>query len=346
MDNKELLANLYDTIYDLVTASPKRNEGTGFTPDNVRVQMTQGEVLNLEEFANAVSGGNPQGSIETAETLSMFIDQVPNLAESQWAPKPGLSKVYKTIVDGANIDPNLLPSQDQEELYKRMQGFLRINVEHTSLVTQKTTTTLEDSPLFSGYKEAQEEYVTALMDATQVVLDADLSTNHGKRQANLDKRRADNEVKVKYKSWVAAGKSDVDEVLDALESIKNNAISAAISDAKEVMDESKWAASNTELGQPWMLSSVTPSNWTEPTCKGTTLTLSSDKLKTSTSNTATSYSKSSRGWFWHGGSSASGSTDTENVSMEAESFKIEAELILVRIHRPWLNQLIFHERLE
>jgi|GEM_PF-3558099 len=341
MDNKQLLANLYDTIYDLVTASPSGSEGTGLKADNIRVQMTQGEVLNLEEFADALSGGNPGGNIETAETLSVFVDKVPDLSGVQWAPKDGLAKAYQLIVEGANIDLENMPSQGQEDLYKKLQGILRINVEHTSIVTGDVTVTLEDSPLFSGYKDAKEEYVTAIMDATQVVLDADLSTNEGKRQANLDKRRADAVVKSTYKSWVAAGKSDVDEVLDALESIKNNAISAVISDAKEVMEDTKWAASNSELGQPWMLSSVTPSNWTEPTCKGTTVNLSSDKLKTSTKTTATTYANNSRGWFWYKGSNNSGSTETKNVSMEAESFTMQAELVLVRIHRPWLNQLLF-----
>jgi hypothetical protein len=341
MDNKELLANLYDTIYDLITATPKKSEGTGFSPDTVCVQMTQGEVLNLEEFTDALSSGNPQGNIVTAETLSNFVDKVPNLAGTQWAPKDGLARAYKEIVEGANIDLDQIPSQNQEELYKKMQGILKINVKHTSLVTGTITETIEDSPLFTGYQEAQEEYVTALLDATQVMLDADLSTNHGKRQANLDKRRADAEVKAKYKLWVAAGKSDVDEVLDALETIKNNAISATINDAKEIMQDNKWFATNADQGPSWMLSSVTPSNFTEPTIKGTTIKLSSDKLKTGTSKTATTYSNNSRGWFWHGGNSSSGLLDTKNVSMEAESFTLEAELVLVRIHRPWLNQLLF-----
>ncbi len=339
--NKKLLANLYDTIYELVTASPSGSEGTGLKADSVKVQMTQGEVLNLDEFSNALSGGNPEGDIVTAETLSEFVDKIPDLSGVKWAPKDGLAKFYQGMVSGANINPDLLPSQDQEDLYKRLQGYLRVEVEHTSIVTGKKTITIEDSPLFAAYKDAKEDYVSAVINAAQVVLDADFSTNAGKRQANVDKRRADADVKHAYRAWVAADKSDVDEILDALESIKNNAISAAISDAKEVMEQTKWAASSSELGQPWMLSSVTPSNWTEPTCKGTTLKLSSDKLKTSTSTTATTYSNNSRGWFWYGGSSSSGSTDTKNVSMEAESFTMEGELVLVRIHRPWLNQLLF-----
>lgn len=341
MNNTQLLANLYDNIYDLLTASPSGDESTGFNSDNIRVQMTQGEVLNLEDYTDALSGGNPKGNILAAENLSTFVDKVPDLSGAMWAPKDGLAKTYQGIVSGANIDPEFLPSQEQEALYKKLKGILTINIEHKNLITDKVTVTLGDSPLFEAYKEAKEAYVSALFDATQVVLDADLTTNLGRRQANIDKRRADAEVKAKYKSWIAAGKSDVDEVLDALESIKNNAISAAINDAKEVMEKSKWVASNSELGQPWMLSSVTPSNWTEPTCKGITITVSSDKLKTETSTMAKTYSKSSRGWFWYGGSNASGSTDTNDVSLEAESFKMQAELVLVRIHRPWLNQLLF-----
>lgn len=45
------------------------------------------------------------------------------------------------------------------------------------------------------------------------MLDTDMSTPKGQRQANIDKRRADTEVEVKYKAWMTIGKSDVDEVL-------------------------------------------------------------------------------------------------------------------------------------
>lgn len=355
MDNKKLLANLYDKIYDLLTTSPSGSEDAGLNPSNIRVQMTQNEVLNLESYVNALSGSNPEGDLFAAEALSTFVDKVPDFSSALWAPKDRLSKFYQVMVTGASEDPNYMPTKAQDELYSKLKKLLTTEVtvkekerklnldtgEFDDIETGKTTTTLKDSPLYTAYQNAKEAYETALIDAAQVMLDADFSTNLGKRQANLDKRRADAEVKAKYNAWIASGKSDVDQILDALESIKNDAISAAINDAKQTMNESKWIASNSENGDPWKLSSVTPSDWTEPTCKGSLLTISSDKLKTSTSSTATTYSNSSRGWFWYGSSNSSGSTETKNVSMEAESFTLEAELVLVRIHRSWLNQLLF-----
>ncbi len=354
MDNKKLLANLYDKIYELLTSTPSGSEGT-VSPANIRVQMTQNEVLNLEDYAGALTGSNPEGNLFKAEAISNFVDKVPELSGTKWAPKDGLAKFYQGMVTGANEDPKYMPTKKQDDLYNKLKGNLSKEVEvkekkrklnldtgeFDEVLTGKTTSTQVDTPLYTAYKAAKEKYETALIDAAQVVLDADLSTNKGKRQANLDKRKQDLEVSAKYDAWVASGKSDVEQILDALESIKNDAIAAAIKDAKAVMDESKWLSSNSEDGQKWMLSCVTPSNWTEPTCKGTELTISSDKLKTSTSTTATTYSNNSRGWFWYGRSSSTGSTDTKDVSMEAESFTLEAELVLVRIQRTWLNQLLF-----
>lgn len=355
MDNKKLLANLYDKIFELLTTSPNGSESAGLDPKNIRVQMTQNEVLNLEDYADALSGSNPNGDIFAAEAISNYVDMVPDFGSSLWAGKGGLAESYKLLVTGINEKPEYMPTKAQDELYKKLTKILtkevtvkemerKLNLdtgEFDDVPTGKTTTNLMDTPLYAGYKAAKKEYEDAIIDAAQVVLDADLSTNHGKRQASVDKKKADAEVKAKYNAWIARGKSDVDQVLDALESIKNDSISAAINAAKASMDEAKWISSSSENGDPWKLASMTPSNWTEPTSKGTTLTISSDKLKTSTSETATTFSKSSKGWFWSGKSSSSGSTETKNVDMESESFKLSGELVLVRIQRSWLNQLLF-----
>lgn len=344
MDDKQLLANLYQKIYDLLTSSPKGAEDAGINPSNMCVQMTQNEVLNLQDFANAISGSNPGGSLRAAEAISGFVDKIPNLSDTRWVPKEGLAKFYQSIVSGANVKEEYLTSQEQNDLYKRLQSYLRVSVIHTSLVTGKETTTMENSSLFTAYLEAREEYASALFDAAQVVIDADLSTPIGQRQANLDKRRADEVVKQKYKAWIAAGKSDVNEILSTMESIKNNAISGVISDAKSVMDPTNWIPSSNEFGEPWRLVSVTPSNWTEPSCKGTLFTLKQDQLKTSTSTSGTTYANNSRGWFWYGDSSNSGTIETKDVDLKTESFTLNAEMVLVRIHRPWLNEQLFTMR--
>ena len=53
IDNKILLSNLYDKIYDLLTANFQNDPiETGFESSNIRVQMVQGEILNLKDYAN------------------------------------------------------------------------------------------------------------------------------------------------------------------------------------------------------------------------------------------------------------------------------------------------------
>lgn len=342
LKTSQLLASLYDSLYELLTHTPPGAVSTELSKhkDTIRVQMTQNEVLNLDDYKGALSGDKPNGDLAKAEAFSTFVDNVPNLDGAQWAPTKGLAKFYQNMVRGANVNPDLLPSEEQEALYKKLQGLLRQEIEKTSLLGEKTVS-IDDSPRYKAYKEAKRAYDEALLNAAQVAVDADLSTNAGKRQASIDKRRADIEVKARYNDWVAAGKSDVEEVLDTLESIKNNAISAAVNDAKTIMDDTKWISSGYEFSQPWMLVSATPSNWTEPTCKGTTLSLSSDSLKTSTSSTANTYADNSQGWFWWSDSSSSGSTETKDVEMDTNSFKLSAELVLVRVERPWLNKLLF-----
>lgn len=339
--DQDLLAALYDRIHQMITFNHQGTPGAGLDADTVVVQMTTNEVLNLATYAGALSGANPEGDLAAAEAFSVFVDKVPSFGGATWGPSDGLAKRYQGIVAGANIDPSLLPNPTQEATYTRLQGLLRKEVKKTNIVTEKEETVVVDSPMYAAYKNAREGYTNALLDAAQVVLDADLSTNFGKRQANVDKRKADAVVKARFDDWIAAGKSDVDELLGALESLKNSAISAAIKSAKSVMDDAKWLASNSEAGQPWMLATAAPSNWTEPSCRGSILTLSSDTLKTNTNTTATSYANNSRGWFWWGSSSDTGSTETKDVTLASQALTLSAELVLVRVQRPWLNELLF-----
>lgn len=339
---RSALAELYDRIYKILTYSPKTGEGTGLEGGAICVQMTQGEALDLGGFKGALSGSNPGGDVLAAEAFSTYVDRVPTgLAGAVWAPGEALASRYALLVNGANIDAKLLPSAAVEKTYKRLQGLLYAEVEKTSLVTQEVRRVRVDSPLFTAYKESKAAYAKALFDAADSLLVADLTTNEGKRKANLEKRRMDAEVEARYKDWVGAGKSDVDEVLDALESIKNNAVSAVIAEAKATMERSRWLASNSEGGQPWMLASATPSNWTEKECVGTKLVLKVDSLKTSTGSSATSYARQSRGWFWWGSEESSGESKTEEMGMESTALVLSAELVLVRIQRPWLNELLF-----
>jgi hypothetical protein len=84
-----------------------------------------------------------------------------------------------------------------------------------------------------------------------------------------------------------------------------------------------------------------PTNWTEATCRGSKLILSSKFLATSTSDQASEYSRDSKGLFWWSSSSEEGKSQTNSSSMQTNEFELSAELITVLIRRPWLNTGLF-----
>ena len=150
-----------------------------------------------------------------------------------------------------------------------------------------------------------------------------------------------NTIEQAWNKWVREGKQNVERAQDALRTTINDAIAAAIRQAQDAMKDSLTGQEGL-ASTSWYPSYAMPTNWFDASCRGSKLTLSSSFLATSTSDEASQYSSSSTGLFWTSSSSEEKKTDTKFTSMQSSEFELTAELITVRIRRPWLNAVLFN----
>src|SRR5690349_12768391 len=103
-NNEQVLATLYDRLYDALTYVPGDGKSAGFDKATTFLQMTKNVVLNPADFKNAASSINPKGDLKSTFALSELVDTVPTVT-AEWGDggKP-VSLTFKNIVDNANAD--------------------------------------------------------------------------------------------------------------------------------------------------------------------------------------------------------------------------------------------------
>ena len=330
---KKVLETLYDRLYDALTYVPGGGKPGDFDKATTFLQMTKNYVLNPEDYKNAVSSINPTGLLGPAYALSALVDVVPAVS-AEWSDSTKtVAATYKAIVDNANADNT--EDSKQRAIYDKAFAFLNAK---SSIANTETP---GPSPIALAYETNQSAYVTAFGNYRTEYLNYDLADPKDQRKWQAKAPSLQLAIDQAYKKWVREGKDDVEKNQNVLRTTINNAISAAITQAQEAMSDQHWLAAQTEEGAKWLPSYVMPTNWYDPGCKGSKLSLSSNFLATKTSDQASEYSSSSTGLFWTSRSSAQGKTTVNTTSMQSSEFELSAELITVRIRRPWLNSIVF-----
>lgn len=335
----KVLNTLYDRLYQAVTYAPAGKQNDAFTDANTFLQFAQNQALNPADFANLVSPTNPGGNLGSSQTFANLVDQMPSQTSSYSPSSTLISQTYKEIVDGANSATK--PDPEQEQKYKQAYDYLNT----TSTIkdyTGKETTQTDNSAIYKQYLNNQTAYITAVSGYRTAYLGYDLSDPAQQRQWQANEPMLSNNINQTYNTWRAQGAAQVEEALAALASAINDAVGNVIRDAQQTMASSM--ASSTGDGSHWYFTYPFPSDFADPKASGfTAFSLKSDYLEETASAKATDWGVSgSASWgLWSGSASASGHHADSHSHMEASKFELSAEIAVVRVFRPWLNDLIF-----
>lgn len=335
---RNVLGTLYDRLYDALTYVPGGERTGDFDRATTFLQMTKNYVLNPTDFRNAASSINPRGDLKSAFAFSDMVDAVPNVAAEWSASTNKVSGTYKGIVDNANAENN--EDAAQRAMYDKAYAFLNAKSSIPN-VDGPPTETFGPSPIALTYDQNQTAYVNAIGGYRLAYNSYNLDDIEDQRKFQAVAPGLQNTIDQAWNKWVREGKQNVERAENLLRTSINNAISAAIRQAQDGMGDQNAMADLMGGKNKWFASYAMPTNWCEPICRGSQLTLSSKSLATKTSDEASEYSSHSKGIFWTGGRAEDGKTKGDSASMEASEFELSAELIVVRIRRPWLNSVLF-----
>jgi hypothetical protein len=336
---KKVLETLYDRLFDALTYTPGQEKTGDFDKATTLLQMTKNAVLNPDDFRNAASSINPKGDLKSTFALSDMVDVLPTVSAEWTASEKTLSEAYKGIVDNANTDNKEDP--DQKARYDKAYNFLNAK---SSIPNAEgpPTETFGPSPIALAYDQNQTAYVTALGGYRTAYIGYNLDNLEDQRKWQAVAPGLQINIDQAWNKWVREGKQNVERAQDLLRTTINDAVAAAIRQAQDAMRDEHALAGLGPSTQRWFPSYAMPTNWFDPSCRGSKLTLSSSFLATSTSEQASQYSSNSTGIFWTSSGSDETNTDTKFTSMQSSEFELTAELITVRIRRPWLNAVLFN----
>jgi hypothetical protein len=335
---KKVLESLYDRLYDALTYVPGGGKSGDFDKTTTFLQMTKNVVLNPDDFKNPASSINPKGDLRSAYALSALVDEVPKVS-AEWSESGKLlSRTYKGIVENANA--NNQEDAAQRATYDKAYAFLNSKTSIPNF-DGPPTETFGPSPIALAYDQNQTAYVNAVGGYRTAYNSYNLDDLEDQRKFQAVAPGLQNTIDQAWNKWVREGKQNVERAQDALRTTINNAVAAAIRQAQDAVRDENAMAPLGPGNERWWPSYVLPTNWYDASCRGSKLILSSKFLATNTSDEASEYSSHSKGLFWTSSGSAQGKTTIETTSMQSNEFELTAELITVRIRRPWLNAMLF-----
>ena len=335
---KQVLSTIYDRLMDAISYSPP-GKGTG-VPKGV-LQMAQNFVLNPADYENAISPVTSDGSMATAEAFSELADMLPADTSSSWTASGNrLSDVYSRIVTGANTEKQNNP--EQQQAYDEAMAYLT-TVQKLKNSKGQEITSIVPTDIAQTYDDNQTAFVTAVAAYRNAYNGYDLTKTTDQRQWNATAPSLQLLIDKAWTTWNRQGKALVEEAQNTLASSINDAVSAAIEQAKKDVSSAHQLTPMVAEGNPWFLSYAQPTNWTDPKCPASKITISSSNLNKTSSKEATSYGGGASGTYglWKASADFSHTDAAEHSHMDADTFELSAELILVRLMRPWYNPLLF-----
>jgi hypothetical protein len=335
---KKVLSTIYDRLMDAISYSPP-GKGTGISKGVL--QMAQNFVLNPADYDGALGPATPDGSMTTAESFSALADALPADTSSTWTDSGSkLSTVYTGIVTGANTEKDDNP--DQKQAYDESYAYLT-TVQKLKNSKNQDVISIVPSDIAQTYDDNQSAFVTAVSAYRNAYNGYDLTKTADQRSWNATAPNLQLLVDKAWQTWNRQGKALVEEAQNTLASSINNAVSAAIGQAQSDVGPSHQLTPMSGVGPVWLLSYAQPTNWTDPKCPASKITISSANLNKNSSKEASSYGGGASGTYglWKASADVSHSTSADYSHMDADTFELSAELILVRLMRPWYNPLLF-----
>ena len=269
-----------------------------------------------------------------------MVDPIP-LAQTEYRARPGsgISRAYKSIVEGANSD--VVPDENQLKRYEEADKFLNSYTETTFMgETQKTPV---ESDILKKYNEFRTAFQLAVAKYRSVLGSHNMSDPNEQQMWQAEAPVLQDQIDRAYASWRAGGADLVEKAQDIMASSMNDAVSQAINDAQERMGSP--LNSGTTGGSRWFLSYAMPDGWSTDKLAPSfsDFRLSSSNLNTSMSSESTSYGGG--GGFgaglWSVGGGFNSSETSIHKHMDSDNFDLHCKIGLVQVFRPWFDQFLF-----
>jgi len=334
----QVLSSLYDRLFDAITYSPP-GKPTGQPPP--RMLMSKNLVLNPADFANALSPLNPgpTANQNTALAFSQFVDAIPEDQPALYIDSGRkVSDLYSGAVNGADTANKIDPKQ--QATYNKAFNFLNVQTKMTDYLGNTTETT-GPSPIATAYSNNRTSYINAVTGYRTAYNGYDLSSTADQRAWNAVQPGLQNNVDQAWNLWTQQGKQQVEQAQAALQSTINDIVSAAILQAQGLVAPANQLPIST--GGTFLLSYALASNWMTPASQASQLSLRSSFLNQTATTDASSFSAGANAsWgLWNAGGSYAQSNEHDHQHMDSNDFSLTAELIEVRIMRPWFNPMLF-----
>jgi hypothetical protein len=337
---KQVLATLYDRLFDAICYAPA-GRSAATDKNTSRLLMAKNLVVSEADMANAVSPVNPspQADFRTAKAFSDLVDVVP-LDGVEWIGSGNtVSDMYARLVEGANSRTPEDP--EQRKNYDLAASFLVEEVE-TKDFRGNVKKTRRPTPVSQTYDDNQTAYAAATMGYRTAYNGYDLSKPQDQRQWNAVEPGLNNTLQQAWNKWVRESKAEVEEAQAVMATTINNAVRQAIA-AQQLLVAAANRQAPLVAGTPaWFLSYAQPSNWYEASLAGSKLTLRSDYLNQTADSEATSYAAGGSGsWgLWSFGGKTGRTEQKDHAHTDTKNFALMAELMQVRIVRPWYSPLL------
>ena len=207
-----------------------------------------------------------------------------------------------------------------------------------------TSETTGPSPVATAYANNRTSYINAVAGYRTAYNGYDLSSPADQRAAGTRcSRRCRTTSTQAWNLWVQQGQAAGRRKPGRRATIDHPTaiVSAAILQGQGLVAPANQLPIST--GGTFLLSYALASNWMAPASQASQLSLRSSFLNQTATTDASSYSAGAgASWgLWNAGGSYSQSNEHDHQHMDSNDFSLTAELIEVRILRPWFNPLLF-----
>ncbi|MGH1433315.1 MAG: hypothetical protein ACRBG0_02545 [Lewinella sp.] len=344
---KQLLESIYDRLFDAITYTPTTGAASKnpFTAEETFIHFMKNGAINPEDFDDARTPSNPQGSRRSTAQFSLLVDKVSPMSLEWENSGAKLSEHYANVLEGANSTAETDPKA--EKMYDKAFDFLNVLVKDPFDEDAEPEPDL--SPAYQKYKANLRKYTDATMAYTAAynsyleVLDSgdEKAIKDAERQWQVNSMMLSNAISGAQDDLVAGNGKHVERALEILRTTTNSGIRKALTRAQDALKKSK-QIDNADLGDYYTTYAV-PSNWAEGGPNFTELKISGSDTKKRSSYSSNSFSVGGgvNYGLWKVKASAEGKFEKENSSTDKNSVEITANIAKVDIIRPWFSESIF-----
>ena len=346
---KQLLQAIYDRLFDAITYQPAGSKNP-FTESETFIHFSKNAAVFPASFANPRTPSNPLGDLKASEEFSRLVDQVSPLSLEWENTGSRLSKIYKQIVESANVD--IEPDAEAEKMYNTAYDYLHSEVKSENPFTHEVVVEYTDSPDYIAYEDNLDDYLKAIQTyrlAYNSYLD-DLEDKDPDVRRKADRNWQvnalilENDIKKSLRKLSAGNAKYVEQALAILNTTVNNGVRRAVDVARNAVQDDRAFSSSLGMGDKWFLSYPVPANWTDENNPGfLKLKISGGNTKLRSRSTEHSFNVDANVNYglWKVKTDAGGNFRHSNSSTDKDSVEITAEIAKVEIRRPWFLESLF-----